>query len=323
MIFFPFFILFSISTDPISQSGYYTIETKANSPIDVSLSHGKYDCVFIWSHTKDNDAEITVKAGEKSKSFELKGETTAIVKGDETSIKVNSDTTIHVWVIENNVCDMNSLLYTTPNYAKDTFKIKPDIKNLCIFFGSHNNQSKISLSSTSSEKSSSSKITVHSIDKQSQTFDSLKSKTFNSHFFTQIANPASEYDLEFEISGNEPGDAFCSVVPIHMVLVDKEYEEEVIESNSIQCNKEAKENNSFLPFMLAIVAIVAIIIIAGVLHLTGYFKKIRSYFRGEIINDGPAKVEIDPKELLRMDEIDGLDIEDEEEPKPEVEEKEN
>ena len=135
------------------------------------------------------------------------------------------------------------------------------------------------------------------------------SKQFNVHFFMQITNPTGIMNLNFEITGDEPKNIYCDHLPIHMITIDGETENEVIADSEISCIDKDDKNTSIIPFILILVFIISIIISSGIIYQTGYYKRIIAWWKGELIKDGPAKIEIDPKDLLRIDDIDDDEIE--------------
>lgn len=82
----------------------------------------------------------------------------------------------------------------------------------------------------------------------------------------------------------------------------------MIENSNIICTREEEKNASIIPFILVLVFIIVTIISLGIMYQMGCYKKGILWWRGEIIKDGPAKVEIDPKELLRIDDLDNEEI---------------
>lgn len=197
-----FLFHFSKSFQSLSTPGYHSVNLKCKEQLDIFLSNGKFDCILIWSHSSDNDAVITVFKENRRHEFKLIGETTAIIKGDKAQISIFSKTTVHAWIIKKDICNMYSLMYTTPQFVKDTLGIKQGIDNICLFFSNYNNQTKISLSFSKSK--SSSRINVYSESSPetalSSNLQSL-SKQYNQHFFLQITNPNDLINLDYEITG--------------------------------------------------------------------------------------------------------------------------
>ena len=308
MIFLLLSFILSIENPPISGPGYYTNDITPDYPLTVLLNNGKYDCVFVWSHSSYNDATITVSKDDQSKEYVLKGETTAIVKGDNASILVSKQTTIHTWVIQKDLCDMNSLLFTTPSdYIKDYLTVKQNVNNLCLFFSKHNPKSTLSLNMMKSKNPQIQVYYENSFDGKPKSFRALFDEEINDQFFVQVQNPLGPISLIFSIEGKEPSDIPCEHIPIHMITIENEVEDEVIYGSSILCNRE-EEKKSIIPFVLIVALVVILIILFVILCITGFFKKLSRSFRKEYAHENPTvTLENDPNSILKIEEIPDLE----------------
>lgn len=299
--------LFSIvqSAAYFDQPGYHIAQVNPKDIVTVNLQSGLYDCVFIWSHNINNDVIINASNAAKTNIFDLHGKTSAVVQGYNATIQVSIHTQILIWIIKPNLCSPYSLLYTTSHFITDSFQTKKEVENLCIFFGNHNNKSRLSFSLDKPHTSPSISIySENSIDNPYLQADHLKSHEFTNHFFIHVKN-SEQYHLKFEIRGNEAQDMSCDHFPISMISIDKNEENDILEESIISCIVEENENANIILYLILLMFFILTIIGVSLCYITEFYKKIAQWING-IINDGPVKFDIDTNEILQIDEIDDI-----------------